>query len=71
MFKNKFQQKSLVQRFLFVFGLCFFLLYLGLGCMFLFWDNMPIALEYTHRMLFGGLLIVYGVFRFIRLWNQE
>ncbi|AJH13884.1 hypothetical protein MPR_0684 [Myroides profundi] len=39
--------------------------------MFLFWDNMPIALEYTHRMLFGGLLIVYGVFRFIRLWNQD
>ncbi|MEC4116803.1 hypothetical protein VSP20_07445 [Myroides phaeus] len=68
---NKFKQKSLLQRFLFILGLAFFLIYLGLGIMFLVWKDMPIALEYTNRIWFGVLLIVYGVFRFIRLWQQE
>ncbi|MTG97039.1 MULTISPECIES: hypothetical protein [Myroides] len=71
MLKNKFEQKSLLQRFLFLFGFCFFLLYVGLGITLIVWKDMPIALEYNNRMLFGILLIVYGVFRFIRLRQEN
>ncbi|MHC5200608.1 hypothetical protein [Myroides sp. LJL119] len=71
MLSNKFKQKSPLQRFLFVFGLLFFVLYLGLGIMFIVWKNMPIDMDYNVRVLFGGLLIVYGIFRFYRLWNKQ
>lgn len=67
MFLNKFKQKSPLQRFLFVFGLFFFLLYLVLGIMFIAWKDIPLDIEYTHRVLFGVLLIVYAIFRFYRL----
>ena len=71
MLSNNFKQKSPLQRFLFVFGLLFFVLYLGLGIMFIFWKDMPLDMDYNVRVLFGGLLIVYGVFRFYRLWNKQ
>ncbi len=70
MSNNKFKQKSPLQRFLFIFGLFFFVIYLGLGCMFILWKDMPITLDYTSRALFGGVLIIYGIFRFYRLWNK-
>ncbi|MFD0699283.1 hypothetical protein [Myroides pelagicus] len=71
MLNNNSKQKSLLQRFLFVFGFFFFLLYVGLGLTLILWKDMPIELEYTNRMLFGGLLIVYGIFRFIRLRQEN
>ncbi|WP_026038665.1 hypothetical protein [Myroides injenensis] len=68
---NKFKQKSLLQRFLFIFGLFFFLVYLVLGITFIVWKEMPVSIEYSNRMMFGVLLIVYALFRFYRLWNKE
>ena len=68
-FINNFKQKSLLQRFLFFIGLLFLILYFVLGCMFIFWKNIPLDLSYTRRMLFGVLLIVYSIFRFYRIIN--
>ncbi|SFJ61636.1 hypothetical protein SAMN04487893_11165 [Myroides guanonis] len=56
-----------MQRFLFVFGLFFFFIYLGLGLMFILWKSIPLEIEYTNRVLFGILLIIYAIFRFYRL----
>lgn len=61
------QQKSPQQRFLFVLGMAFFLLYLVLGLIVIFWKQLPLALSYNQRLAFGILLIVYAFFRFVRL----
>ncbi len=68
-FINNFKQKSLLQRFLFFFGILFLVLYFVLGCMFIFWKDIPLELSYTRRVLFGVLLLVYSVFRFYRIIN--
>jgi len=68
-FINNFKQKSLLQRFLFFFGILFLVLYFVLGCMFIFWKDIPLELSYTRRVLFGVLLLVYSIFRFYRIIN--
>lgn len=68
-FINNFKQKSLLQRFLFFFGILFLVLYFALGCMFIFWKDIPLELSYTRRLLFGILLLVYSIFRFYRIIN--
>ena len=66
-----FKKKSLSQRFLFVIGILFFLLYLVLGLIIIFWDSLPINMDPTYRMAFGVLLIVYSFFRFARFFNAN
>lgn len=66
-FINNFKQKSLLQRFLFFIGIVFLILYFVLGCMFIFWKEIPLELSYTRRLLFGVLLIVYSIIRFFRI----
>jgi hypothetical protein len=68
---HKDTQKSPQQRFLFVFGIIFFLMYLCLGLMIIFWKEIPLSLSYNGRLGFGILLIVYAVFRFIRLMQNR
>lgn len=68
---NNFKQKSLLQRFLFFIGLIFLILYFLLGCIFIFWKNIPLELSYTRRLLFGILLIVYSIIRFYRIINIQ
>jgi cytochrome c biogenesis protein CcdA len=66
--RNK--QKSLQRRFLFIFGVFAFICYLAAGLTVIFWDK--ILPDYgTRKILFGILLIVYGVYRFIRLFRKE
>ena len=60
-------QKSPIQRFLFVLGIVFFLLYFVLGFMLIFTDKIPLNITYNGRIILGVLVIVYGAFRFIRL----
>ncbi|OYQ39545.1 hypothetical protein CHU92_04700 [Flavobacterium cyanobacteriorum] len=60
-------QKSPIQRFLFVLGIVFFLMYLVLGCMVIFWKQLPIPLSSGRRLALGIVLIVYAFFRFVRL----
>ncbi len=66
-----FKKKSLSQRFLFVIGILFFLLYLVLGLIIIFWKNIPINMPPNFRMAFGVLLIVYSFFRFARFFNAN
>jgi hypothetical protein len=68
---HKDTQKSPIKRFLFVLGMVFFLLYLALGVMIIFWDNIPLNISHTGRVAFGALLIGYSFFRFVRLWQNR
>lgn len=68
---DKFQKKSLKERFLLVIGILFFLIYLTLGLIIIFWKSLPLALEYKYRIAFGVLLIVYSFLRFLRFFNKE
>ncbi|MCR5861498.1 hypothetical protein LRS05_04755 [Flavobacterium sp. J372] len=64
-------QKSPIQRFLFVLGMVFFLLYLALGIMIIFWDKLPLNISRNGRIAFGILLIAYSFFRFVRLIQKS
>lgn len=60
-------QKSPQKRFLLILGLVMFAFYLVLGLIIIFWDEIPLSLNKTYRILFGSILIVYSFFRFVRL----
>jgi len=64
-------QKSPLQRFLFVLGIVFFLMYFVLGMMIIFWKEIPLNLTYNGRLGMGILLIVYAFYRFIRLLQNN
>ncbi len=70
-FVINFKKKSPSQRFLFVIGILFFLMYLVLGLIIIFWKSLPIAMPYNYRIAFGVLLIVYSFFRFARFFNAN
>ncbi|HEX8268349.1 MAG TPA: hypothetical protein VF581_00540 [Flavobacterium sp.] len=63
-------KKSPQQRFLLIIGILFFMVYLVLGLIIIFWKDFPFAIENNYRIAFGVLLIVYSVFRFLRLINS-
>lgn len=64
-------QKSLNGRFLFVVGILLVILYLILAGIFIFWTKLQLPLEQKYRTLFGVVLIVYAIFRLIRLLNNK
>lgn len=66
-FINNFQQKSLLQRFLFILGVIFLVLYFVLGIIFITWKDIPLTLPYTNRLAFGIILIIYSIIRFYRI----
>ncbi len=67
-FHNK--QKSLKRRFLLILGIAAFICYVGFGVTIIFWDQ--ILPEYGNKkIIFGVLLIIYGAFRFGRLFKRE
>jgi hypothetical protein len=68
---NNFKQKSPKKRFLFVFGMFFFLLYLFMGLAVIFWKNFPLELSQTQKIALGVVLIVYAFLRFIRLLQER
>jgi hypothetical protein len=68
---NTFRQKSPQQRFLFILGLVFFVLYLALGIYLIFWKDIPFDIKPLYRVLFGVLLIVYAIIRFMRLIKND
>jgi uncharacterized membrane protein (DUF485 family) len=69
-FKN-IQKKSLKERFLLVIGILFFLIYLILGLFIIFMKNFPIQMQFSYRLAFGILLIVYAFIRFVRIINDN
>lgn len=64
-------QKSLIERFLLILGILFFLMYFVLGIAIIFWKDMPIDMQPTYRIAFGLLLIVYSFFRFVRFFKKN
>jgi cytochrome c biogenesis protein CcdA len=68
---NNIRKKSLKERFLLVLGILFFLVYLVLGLFIIFMNNLPLAMEPKYRIVFGVLLIVYAIFRFFRIINDN
>lgn len=66
-FLYNFQKKSLNERFLLFIGILFFLIYLTLGLIIIFWENLPLKMPLPYRIAFGVLLIVYSFIRFYRL----
>ena len=67
---NSFKQKTSGQKISFLFGLFFFLLYFALGLAFLYWKNLPFDISRPLQLAFGILLIVYSIFRLIRIIRQ-
>lgn len=65
------RQKSPQKRFLSILGLFMFGFYFVLGLVIILWEDFPLDLDRTYRMLFGLLLIVYSVIRFIRLFSDQ
>ncbi|TDQ09800.1 hypothetical protein [Pedobacter metabolipauper] len=69
---NTFKQKSPKQRFLFIYGLIIFVLYLAIGAALILWKDMPAGmLARKYRIMLGVLLLVYATFRFYRVIKQE
>lgn len=74
---NIFKQKSPIQRFLFILGLFLFLLFLSIGIVFIFWDSfsglnqLETKINSQQRFYFGVLLVVYGIYRFLKLMNKK
>ena len=74
---NNLKQKSPKQRFLFILGLFFFVLFLCLGLVFIFWDNISrlnqfeTSINSQQRLYFGVLLVFYGIYRFLKLMNNK
>jgi uncharacterized membrane protein HdeD (DUF308 family) len=67
-FNNK--QKSPKRRFLLILGAAAFVCYLSFGLLVIFWDEILPDYGYK-KVLFGCLLIIYGIFRFTRLFKKE
>lgn len=70
-FIDTFKEKSLSQRFFFILGIIFLMLYFILGCFFIFVKNLPFDIPYTNRAIFGGILIVYSIIRFFRIIKKD
>jgi uncharacterized membrane protein YidH (DUF202 family) len=67
-YRNK--QKSLKRRFLLILGVVAFICYLAFGLMVIFWDKILPDYGYK-KTLFGCLLIIYGIYRFTRVFKKE
>jgi cytochrome c biogenesis protein CcdA len=70
-FITNYKKKSLFKRFLLFIGMLSFFIYIILGIMILFWKKIPLNLTSNQRYLFGGVIIVYAFFRFIRFFNTS
>nr|WP_297516479.1 hypothetical protein [Flavobacterium sp.] len=67
----QYKKKSLKERFLLFMGILFFFFFLTLGLMIIFWKKIPLNMDDNYRLMFGGLLIVYAFFRFLRFFNSS
>jgi hypothetical protein len=65
------KQKSLKRRFLLILGLVTFLCVVGLGLMLMFWDGFADRFSSVQRYTFGGIVILYAIIRFARLFKKD
>lgn len=62
-----FKDKSLREKILFILGIFFSLFYLALGLLFVFYSNMPFDMLSWQKYGFEVILIVYAIYRLVRL----
>ena len=65
------RQKSLKRRFLLILGLITLVCVLAMGLTLMFWKKFDFGLTPTYRYLLGGLLITYGIVRFVRIFRKD
>ncbi|MGZ3872646.1 MAG: hypothetical protein ACXVJD_06995 [Mucilaginibacter sp.] len=70
LFNDK-QQKSPARRFLLILGVVGFICVTALGLMVIFWESMLPNISKTQRLVFGLILIAYGILRFSRLLKKN
>lgn len=68
---NNNEQKSPARRFLLILGVLGFVCVITLAMMVMFWDAMLPNLSKTQRIIFGLVLVGYGVLRFSRLIKKK
>ncbi|MCO5946221.1 MULTISPECIES: hypothetical protein [Mucilaginibacter] len=68
---NNNEQKSPARRFLLILGVLGFVCVITLAMMVMFWDAMLPNLSKTQRIVFGLVLVGYGVLRFSRLIKKK
>jgi threonine/homoserine/homoserine lactone efflux protein len=68
---NNNEQKSPARRFLLILGVLGFICVITLAVMVMFWDAMLPNLSKTQRIVFGLVLVGYGVLRFSRLIKKK
>jgi hypothetical protein len=68
---NHHKQKSPKRRFLFILGGLLFISIVILGVMIMFWPKLPLPLTQWQRYTFGGLFIIYGILRFMRIQSRS
>jgi len=68
-FDNK--QKSLKRRFLLILGLVVFVCFFAFGLMIIFWDGIAQDMPVYQRRIFGGMIILYSIVRFSRLFKKD
>ncbi len=64
------EKKSPQQRFLFVIGVLFLMVYCALGLIIIFWKAFPLQMENHYRIALGVILIIYAAIRFSRLFKN-
>lgn len=64
------QRKSPQERFLFIIGFVFFIIYLVMGLILIFWTTFPIDMEPKYRIALGVILIIYAIMRFLRYYRK-
>ena len=68
---NNNEQKSPARRFLLILGVLGFVCVITLAMMVMFWDAMLPNLSKTQHIVFGLVLVGYGVLRFSRLIKKK
>lgn len=69
--KKENQTSNPVQKFVRIFTLLMTLLYVALGLFLMFIDNDSLSLNLSKevKLVLGGILILYGVVRFVRVYQ--
>jgi hypothetical protein len=72
-YKLNFKQKSLTRRFLLILGVATLIACVTFGLMIMFYQPLIDQLDMfkTERLVLGGLLLLYSVLRFSRLFKKD
>ncbi len=69
--ENERQTQSMFAKFARIFGIFMTLLYICMGIFIMFaGDTMNLDIPDTMKYALGGILILYGIVRFVRVYNS-